>query len=189
MPGPTIEVDAEPCDGGAPDQRPFRRGYPILGYKPYTSTHLHGSPSLPQYDGYANDITNPGEFKDYHYPNTHEGEHALVPRPRRAHHGTERLHGARGVLPHPRRRASVNCRLPRGRYDVPLMVKDAIFANSGVHLLFDDNSESNLYGDVVLVNGKPWPVMQVERRKYRFRILNASVSRSYEWATRHPASR
>ncbi len=32
--------------------------------------HLHGSASLPQYDGYASDITNPGQFKDYHYPNS-----------------------------------------------------------------------------------------------------------------------
>jgi FtsP/CotA-like multicopper oxidase with cupredoxin domain len=34
---------------------------------------------------------------------------------------------------------------------------------------------------VILVNGTPWPVMKVERRKYRFRILNASISRSYQW--------
>ena len=33
------------------------------------STHLHGSASLPQYDGYANDITAPGCVKNYHYPN------------------------------------------------------------------------------------------------------------------------
>ena len=32
------------------------------------------------------------------------------------------------------------------------------------------------------VNGRPWPVMQVEPRKYRFRVLNASVSRSYKFA-------
>ena len=38
-----------------------------------------------------------------------------------------------------------------------------------------------MFGDVILVNGRPWPVMKVERRKYRFRILNASVSRTYEW--------
>ena len=35
----------------------------------HTSVHLHGNASLPQYDGYANDTTRPGEFKDYHYPN------------------------------------------------------------------------------------------------------------------------
>ena len=43
--------------------------HPTLGYTPYTSTHLHGSASLPEYDGYASDITQPGQCKDYHYPN------------------------------------------------------------------------------------------------------------------------
>ena len=41
---------------------------PDLDYTPWTSVHLHGSASLPQYDGYASDITNPG-LKDYLYPN------------------------------------------------------------------------------------------------------------------------
>ena len=34
---------------------------------------------------------------------------------------------------------------------------------------------------MLLANGVPWPEMVVERRKYRFRFLNASVSRSYNW--------
>ena len=42
--------------------------HPTLLYKPATSTHLHGSPSLPQYDGYASDVTKPGESKYYQYP-------------------------------------------------------------------------------------------------------------------------
>ena len=71
--------------------------------------------------------------------------------------------------------------IPQGRYDVPLIVKDAIFATRTT-CSSTTNSESGLYGDVILVNGRPWPVMRVERRKYRFRILNASLSRSYEWA-------
>ena len=29
-----------------------------------------------------------------------------------------------------------------------------------------------------VVNGVPWPVMDVQRRVYRFRLLNASISRS-----------
>jgi FtsP/CotA-like multicopper oxidase with cupredoxin domain len=49
-------------------------------------------------------------------------------------------------------------------------------------LIYDDNSQSSVQGDVILVNGRPWPVMQVEPRKYRFRVLNASVSRSYKFA-------
>jgi FtsP/CotA-like multicopper oxidase with cupredoxin domain len=43
----------------------------------------------------------------------------------------------------------------------------------------DDRTYSGLWGDVILVNGAPWPVMKVKKRVYRFRLLNASLSRSY----------
>jgi bilirubin oxidase len=36
-----------------------------------TSMHLHGSSSRAPFDGWAEDITSPGEFKDYYYPNGH----------------------------------------------------------------------------------------------------------------------
>ena len=49
-----------------------------------------------------------------------------------------------------------------------------MFAADG-SLIFDDDNHSGLFGDVILVNGKPWPAMRVERRKYRFRMLNAST--------------
>jgi spore coat protein A, manganese oxidase len=66
-PGPTIVVQrGRKTIVRQANRLPDR--HPTLGYVPWTSTHLHGSPSLPQYDGYASDITNPGQFKDYHYP-------------------------------------------------------------------------------------------------------------------------
>ena len=34
------------------------------------SVHLHGSPSRAPFDGWAEDLTKPGQFKDYYYPNT-----------------------------------------------------------------------------------------------------------------------
>lgn len=34
-----------------------------------SSTHLHGSYSRAPFDGYADDITQVGEYKDYYYPN------------------------------------------------------------------------------------------------------------------------
>src|SRR5690606_9466767 len=37
-------------------------------------------------------------------------------------------------------------------------------------------------GDVVLVNGAPWPVLEVTASRYRFRILNASNARRMELA-------
>jgi spore coat protein A len=35
------------------------------------------------------------------------------------------------------------------------------------------------FGDVVIVNGTPWPVLQVEPRRYLFRILDGSNARTY----------
>ena len=37
-----------------------------------TTVHLHGMASLPQYDGYAEDLICPGYFKDYFYPNDNQ---------------------------------------------------------------------------------------------------------------------
>jgi FtsP/CotA-like multicopper oxidase with cupredoxin domain len=37
------------------------------------------------------------------------------------------------------------------------------------------------FGDVFTVNGQAYPVMEVKRRKYRFRFLDASISRIYEF--------
>ena len=42
--------------------------------------------------------------------------------------------------------------IPHGEFDVPLIVPDAMF-NSRRLLLFDNNDESGLFGDVILVNG------------------------------------
>jgi FtsP/CotA-like multicopper oxidase with cupredoxin domain len=36
-------------------------------------------------------------------------------------------------------------------------------------------------GDIFTVNGTAYPVLEVERRKYRFRFLDASISRIYEF--------
>src|SRR3954454_17781404 len=68
--------------------------------------------------------------------------------------------------------------LPTGDYDVPMILSHAAFAENGA-LLWEDNSHSGVYGDVILVNGKPWPTMKVAKRKYRFRVLNGSISRGY----------
>ena len=43
--------------------------HPQFGHPFNTSTHLHGSASLAQFDGYADDVTPPGDYKDYWYPN------------------------------------------------------------------------------------------------------------------------
>jgi spore coat protein A len=152
---------------------------PLDGQVFNTSTHLHGSASLPQFDGYANDIIPKDMCKDYEYPNFQPArtiwyhDHAVH---RTAHNVYSGL-AAQYHMHDPVERAL----LPQGKFDVPLTVSDAMFARDG-SLSFDDNSQSGLWGDVILVNGAPWPVMKVQRRVYRFRILNASISRSYRFA-------
>ncbi len=153
---------------------------PAHGDENTTSTHLHGSDTLPQYDGYAMDTTRPGWFKDYVYPDDQDArtiwyhDHAFH------HTGFNAYMGLAGLyLLHDDLEAKLP--IPQGRYDVPLVIKDAILSQNG-QLIFEDQSLSSLMGDIILVNGKPWPVMRVERRKYRFRILNASTSRGYRLA-------
>ncbi len=41
-------------------------------------------------------------------------------------------------------------------------------------------------GDVVLVNGAPWPVHEVDAARYRLRLLNASNARRYRLALTVP---
>jgi spore coat protein A len=144
-----------------------------------TSTHLHGMASLPQFDGYAEDLSRPGFYKDYVYPNNRAAtfwyhDHAID---ETAHHVYMGLAGMYIIQDD----FELGLPLPKGRYDVPLIVEDKIFANNGA-LIFDDNDHTELMGDIILVNGAPWPRMEVANRKYRFRILNGSVSRSYKLA-------
>jgi FtsP/CotA-like multicopper oxidase with cupredoxin domain len=149
---------------------------PLSGEAFNTSTHLHGSASLPQYDGYASDITPPGYYKDYHYPNF-QSARTLWYHDHGVHFTAQNAYGGLAAQYHlhdPAERAL----LPQGEYDVPLTLTDVMFAADG-SLAYDDNTHSGLWGDVILVNGTPWPVMKVKRRVYRFRILNASISRSY----------
>lgn len=68
--------------------------------------------------------------------------------------------------------------LPTGNYDIPLMISTKQFLPSG-KLLSPKDERDSLYGDVTTVNGQPWPYMKTEPRKYKFRLLDASVSRSY----------
>jgi FtsP/CotA-like multicopper oxidase with cupredoxin domain len=144
-----------------------------------TSTHLHGSASLPQFDGYASDVTFPGQTKRYFYPNSQEAR-TLWYHDHGVHHTSQNAYNGLAAMYvlHDQHEQALG--IPQGRYDIPLIVKDAMFSTNGA-LVYDDNSESGIYGDVILVNGVPWPAMQVEPRKYRFRFLNASVSRSYDW--------
>ena len=80
----------------------------------------------------------------------------------------------------------VNLRLPSGtakdwgnlEYDVNLVLADKAFDASG-QLFYDIFDTDGFLGDVMTVNLAYRPYFEVERRKYRFRILNGSVARMY----------
>ena len=85
----------------------------------------------------------------------------------------------------------VNLRLPSGSsngkgwgnldYDVNLMLADKAFNPDG-QLYFDIFNFDGFLGDAMTVNLTYKPFFEVERRKYRFRILNAAVSRFFKVA-------
>ncbi len=83
----------------------------------------------------------------------------------------------------------VNLRLPSGttkdwgnlEYDVNLMIADKAFDSVG-QLAFDIMNFDGFLGDVMTVNLAFKPFFNVERRKYRFRILNGSVARFFKIA-------
>lgn len=68
--------------------------------------------------------------------------------------------------------------LPRGDYDIPLLLNSRYYTASGN--ITDESKELiATYGDTPSVNGQILPYLDVEPRKYRFRILNASASRTF----------
>ena len=149
--------------------------HPAFGHPFNTSTHLHGSASLPQFDGYADDVTHPGDYKDYWYPNWQPAR-TLWYHDHNVHTTAQNAYSGLAAQYHLTDAAEREL-LPQGVYDVPLTISDAMFAADG-SLAYDDNSHSGLWGDIILVNGRPWPVMQVKPAIYRFRVLNASIARS-----------
>jgi FtsP/CotA-like multicopper oxidase with cupredoxin domain len=87
----------------------------------------------------------------------------------------------------------VNLRLPSGSlldfgnldFDVNLIVSDAAFSPNG-QLFFDIFDTDGFLGDIPLVNMAYAPFMEVLPRKYRFRILDASMSRFFQLAIADP---
>lgn len=83
--------------------------------------------------------------------------------------------------------------LPRGERDIPLMIADRAFAADGSfrYPALDPAQHTpgvtgpymdGVLGDVLLVNGAPWPVLETQRLRYRLRLLNASNARRYRLA-------
>lgn len=160
------------------------------------SVHLHGSYSRAPFDGWAEDTTKNGQYKDYckilpvtlqticrvltisDYPN-HQSARTLWYHDHAVHHTAENAYfGQAGFyILHDKDEDQLN--LPAGDYDLPLALASKQYNADGT--LFSPATETvSLWGDVIHVNGQPWPYKKVEPRKYRLRFLDTSISRAFK---------
>jgi len=148
-----------------------------------TVVHLHGGKAPPESDGYPESWIVPGKSALYHYPNKQDAamlwyhDHAM---------GINRLNIFAGLAGAYFVRDSVEdaLHLPSGKYEIPLVICDRMFdKDCQLYYPVSDNPASpwtpEFFGDAFLVNGKLLPYLEVEPRKYRFRVLNASNGRFY----------
>jgi spore coat protein A len=206
FPGPTIESRA-----GRTAIVRHRNELPVP-----TVVHLHGGRTPPEHDGYTTDLVLPAHgthpprghwhdpaatitrgVRDYVYPLRQKAatlwyhDHRMDFTGPAVYRGLAGFHLVRDdeedALP-----------LPRGERELPLMITDRAFAEDGsMHYPSLDRTLATLpgvedaylegvLGDVILVNGAPWPVAEVSATRHRLRVLNASNARRYDLALAPP---
>ena len=145
--------------------------------------HLHGAKAPPESDGYPDDWYVPGKSMLYWYPNNQDAamlwyhDHAI---------GITRLNIFAGLFGAYIVRDDFEdaLRLPSGKYELPLILCDRSFDTDGqlayaISGMPGDEWMPEFFGDVILVNGKIFPYLDVEPRKYRLRIVNAANGRFF----------
>ena len=193
------------CVNGPPLAAPCTQ--PYAGPIPAV-VHLHGAEVLSQYDGHPEAWFTPGLAQrgrgfvsnTYNYLNTQEAttlwfhDHSLGVVRENVYAGLAGVYLIRdnrdtGAPNNP-------ITLPSGPQEVELMLADKQFDSNG-QLYFPDSDQAGslnggpgnpdrhpywipeFFGDVITVNGKSWPVMDVQPRRYRFRFVNGSNARFY----------
>jgi spore coat protein A, manganese oxidase len=136
-------------------------------------------------------------FKDYRYPNEQRAATLWYHDHRMDFTGPQNYRGLSGFYII-RDEVEDGLPLPQGEKEVPLMITDRIFEEDGsfYYPSIDPTLEGQpgvlgeyhkgVFGDTILVNGAPWPTMEVSNTRYRFRILNASNARVYDLALDPP---
>jgi spore coat protein A len=148
-----------------------------------TVVHLHGAKVPPESDGYPEKWFVPGKSALCHYPNQQDAamlwyhDHAL---------GINRLNIFAGLLGtfFVRDDFEDSLDLPRGQYEIPLVIYDRVFdLESQLNYPVSGDPKKpwtpEVFGDALLVNGKLFPYLEVEPRKYRFRVLNGANARFF----------
>ncbi|QII07177.1 multicopper oxidase domain-containing protein [Rhodococcoides fascians A25f] len=160
--------------------------------EPPLAVHLHGAPNRPEFDGYPTSVVRPGQSVEMTFGNDLDAttlwyhDHSM---------GTSRLSIYSGLAaPYFVRddwdtgEADNPLGLPSGTREIPLMVCDKLFYDDG-RLRYDNTPTvqqghwaGGLCGDVMVVNGKAWPYLDVDRGVYRFRLISSSQLNDYRLA-------
>ena len=144
-------------------------------------THLHGARVPSKDDGYPTDWFTPGQSRTCTYPLQQDAaalwyhDHAM---------GINRLNTYAGLFGMAllRDHTEDSLNLPAGAHEIPLTLYDRDFTLDG-QLYYPTSGDPDhpwvpeFYANVILVNGKVRPYLEVEPRLYRLRILNAANSR------------
>jgi FtsP/CotA-like multicopper oxidase with cupredoxin domain len=186
-----------------PPFTPFPPGYAKAQFPVPVVTHTHGLVVKPQFDGTAEEWFTAFGHRGasyvsnvYEIPNEQPGtqlfyhDHAM---------GITRLNVYAGLVgpayfirdpDSPLDQQSSP--LPRGQFEIPLAIADRAFFTDG-ELDFPRESDNPFLpywqaedeSNVVVVNGKVWPNLNVQRRQYRFRLLAASNMRVWQFQFDH----
>jgi spore coat protein A, manganese oxidase len=201
FPGATIETQSgHAVQVNWKNQLPMRHFLPIdhtlhgaNGSVPEVRSviHLHGGRTPASSDGYPEEWIVPGKTQTCLYPSQQEAallfyhDHTM---------GINRLNiyaGMQGFFI-VRDDVEEHLSLPKGKYEVPLMFCDRLLRTDGQ--LYYPVSEKpkapwvpEVFGNAILVNGKLLPYLDVEPRKYRFRLMNGSNGRFYRFSLQNDA--
>ncbi|WP_232664912.1 multicopper oxidase family protein [Pseudonocardia sp. TRM90224] len=203
FPGPTIVSQR-----GRPTIVTHRNELPVP-----VVVHLHGGRTPAEHDGYPTDMILPVGGADhghqmggmsatgsraYVYPMDQPAATLWYHDHRMDFTGPQVYRGLAGFhLVHDDAEDALG--LPASDRDIPLMITDRAFAADGsfAYPSVDPSLTgtpgvtaeymSGVLGDCILVNGAPWPVLEVDAARYRFRLLNASNARRYQLELDPPA--
>jgi FtsP/CotA-like multicopper oxidase with cupredoxin domain len=176
------------CLPGLSGGEPNRHASSLTGQ---TVVHLHGGLTPASYDGWAENIFAPGQTAVFQYPMDQRAallwyhDHVMGITKFDVYAGLAGLWIVRDELER-------ELGLPEGPpFEVPLLIQDRNFDTDEqgrltgrlVHKTDPDVMEA--FPPFTVVNGKVWPVLDVQPATYRFRMLNGSNARTYRLVLVH----
>ena len=151
----------------------------------HTVVHLHGGLTPASYDGWAENLFAPGQPAVFHYPMDQRAallwyhDHVMGVTKFDVYAGLAGL----WIVRDERER---ELGLPEGPpFEVPLLIQDRNFdlddhgRLTGRLVHKTDPEVMEAFAPFTVVNGKVWPVLDVQPATYRFRVINGSNARTY----------